>query len=206
MRDTRIPLFPLNVVLLPGASLPLHIFEPRYRLMVRHCLSHKLEFGLILAQDSNVATVGCTAQIIQTLRAYPTGESDILTEGRAVFRALELLSEKDYHEAIVEYLTDESDSAETQKEDALMGIFQQCHSIMYSQLWAPSAKDSIWPMSYRMASRLPLELHEKQTLLEMRTEPSRQDLLSTWLNAVLPRLELHDRERHRAGSNGHSVN
>lgn len=94
MRDTRIPLFPLNVVLLPGASLPLHIFEPRYRLMVRHCLTHKTEFGMILAQDSNVATVGCTAQIVQTLRAYPTGESDILTEGRAVFRALDLFPKR----------------------------------------------------------------------------------------------------------------
>ena len=38
MRNTRIPLFRLNVVLLPGAALPLHIFEPRYRSMVRHCL------------------------------------------------------------------------------------------------------------------------------------------------------------------------
>lgn len=206
MRDTRIPLFPLNVVLLPGASPPLHIFEPRYRLMVRHCLTHKTEFGMILAQDSNVATVGCTAQIVQTLRAYPTGESDILTEGRAVFRALDLLSEKDYHEALVEYLTDEADSAEMHKEDALMGIFQQCHSLMYSQLWAPNTKDSIWPMSYRMASRLPLDLHEKQALLEMRTEPARQDFLRTWLKGVLARLEQRDRSRHRAGSNGHTVN
>jgi ATP-dependent Lon protease len=206
MRDTRIPLFPLNVVLLPGATLPLHIFEPRYRLMVRHCLEHKREFGLILAQDSEVATVGCTAQIVQTLRAYPSGESDILTEGRAVFRAIELLSEKDYHEALVEYLTDDLDSEEMHKEDALMGIFQQCHSMMYSQLWAPSAKDSNWPMSYRMAARLPLELHEKQALLEMRSEPARQDFLRTWLNGVLPRLEQRDRARHRAGSNGHSVN
>ena len=45
MRPERIPLFPLNVVLLPGAILPLHIFEPRYRRMVRQCLEAKSEFG-----------------------------------------------------------------------------------------------------------------------------------------------------------------
>jgi Lon protease-like protein len=206
MRDTRIPLFPLNVVLLPGASLPLHIFEPRYRLMVRHCLSHKLEFGMILAQESGVATVGCTAQIINIVREYRSGEFDILSEGRAVFRALDLLSEKEYHEAIVEYLSDSAEDAESSKEDSLMGMFQQCHSLMYDQLWAPVAKDAPWPLSYRMASRLPLALEEKQVLLEMRGEPDRQDLLRGWLSRALPQLERRGRTRHNAGANGNSLN
>jgi ATP-dependent Lon protease len=206
MRDTRIPLFPLNVVLLPGASLPLHIFEPRYRLMVRHCLRHKLEFGMILAQESNVASIGCTTQIVNVLREYPTGELDILTEGRAVFRALDLLSEKDYHEAIVEYLIDSGEEAESHKEDSLMGMFQQCHSMMYNELWAPSARDSMWPLSYRMASRLPLALEEKQVLLEMRGEPARQEFLHVWLSAALPQLEKRGRARHKAGANGNSLN
>jgi len=42
-------LFPLNVVLLPGADMPLHIFEPRYRQMVRDCLDAKAPFGMLLA-------------------------------------------------------------------------------------------------------------------------------------------------------------
>jgi ATP-dependent Lon protease len=49
MRPDRISLFPLNVVLFPGELLPLHIFEPRYRRMVRECLDAKLEFGMLLA-------------------------------------------------------------------------------------------------------------------------------------------------------------
>lgn len=206
MRDTRIPLFPLNVVLLPGGTLPLHIFEPRYRLMVRHCLSHKLEFGMIFAQESSVATVGCTTQIVNVLREYPTGEFDILTEGRAVFRVFDLLSEKEYHEAMVEYLSDSGEDAESHKEDSLMGMFQQCHSLMYSELWSPNVKDSIWPLSYRMASRLPLALEEKQALLEMRGEPARQDFLHAWLSAVLPQLEKRGRARRKAGANGNSLN
>jgi Lon protease-like protein len=206
MRDTRIPLFPLNVVLLPGGSLPLHIFEPRYRLMARHCISHKLEFGMIFAEETNLASIGCTTQIISVLREYPSGEFDILTEGRAVFRALDLLSEKDYFEAIVEYLSDSAEDAESQKEDSLMGMFQQCHSLMYDELWSPGAKAAPWPLSYRMASRLPLALEEKQALLEMRGEPARQELLRAWLSRALPQLERRGRTRHNAGANGHSLN
>ena len=54
MRPDRIPLFPLDVVLLPGADLPLHIFEPRYREMVRKCLDEKSEFGMLLALQKGI--------------------------------------------------------------------------------------------------------------------------------------------------------
>jgi Lon protease-like protein len=206
MRNTRIPLFPLNVVLLPGAALPLHIFEPRYRAMVRHCLATKTEFGMVLAGGSRVAPVGCTTEIVRVLQEYPTGESDIFTEGRATFRIREVLSENDYHEAIVEYLSDSRECTESQKEDALMGIFQQCHSLLYNQLWSPSAKDVRWPLSYRMAGALPLELPEKQELLEMRAEPARQAFLHNWLAGILEKLEMLNRSRRRATANGHSLN
>ena len=88
MTDSRIPLFPLDAVLYPGATLPLHIFEPRYKLMIRHCLRDNCEFGVILAGEKGVATVGCTAAITRKMKDYPDGRMDILTQGRAVFRAL----------------------------------------------------------------------------------------------------------------------
>ncbi len=86
--------------------LPLHIFEPRYKEMIGHCIEKKLEFGMVLASENNVAATGCTAEILRKIRDYPDGRMDILTEGRSVFRLAELLSEKAYYEAIVEYLED----------------------------------------------------------------------------------------------------
>jgi Lon protease-like protein len=56
-KPPRIPLFPLDVVLLPSMPLPLHIFEPRYREMVGRCLEGGLEFGMILAANDNIASV-----------------------------------------------------------------------------------------------------------------------------------------------------
>ena len=49
---SEIPLFPLNVVLMPGTPLPLHIFEERYKQMVDECLESETEFGMVLADES----------------------------------------------------------------------------------------------------------------------------------------------------------
>ncbi len=95
MRPERIPLFPLNVVLLPGADLPLHIFEPRYREMVKNCLEEKSEFGMLLSLPKGVARVGCTAEILDVVKRYEDGRMDILTAGRAPCRTLRSLPHPD---------------------------------------------------------------------------------------------------------------
>jgi Lon protease-like protein len=210
MTDSRIPLFPLNVVLYPGATLPLRIFEPRYKLMIHHCITHNREFGVILAGEKGVATIGCTAAITRKLKDYDDGRMDILTQGRTIFRALNLLHEKDYHEALVEFLTDSDDvprqTARNQEEAELLGLFQECHSLIYGQLWVTSDVESPWPLSFHMGARLPLELEEKQTLLEMRAEPDRRTYLIDRLKDMLPRLgHLHQARRSAAG-NGHHLN
>jgi ATP-dependent Lon protease len=212
MKPIRIPLFPLNVVLFPGTALPLHIFEHRYRVMIRRCLSEGIEFGIILATDKGVATVGCTAAITLRLKEHPDGRLDILTEGRSVFRVVELLEEREYREAIVEYLAEDitpvSKTELQQKESSLLGVFQECHSLLYEQPWVTTTKETISDLSYRMAARLPLSLEERQALLEMRGEPERQDFLIQWMTELLPRLTKQQRLRHNIATNGrgHGMN
>ena len=63
-------LFPLDVVLFPGAPLPLHIFEPRYKEMISECLEQKRPFGMVRAQKDSLAEVGCTAVILNVLKKY----------------------------------------------------------------------------------------------------------------------------------------
>jgi ATP-dependent Lon protease len=207
MKRIRIPLFPLNVVLFPGSVLPLHIFEHRYRVMIRRCLGEEIEFGIILATDKGVATVGCTAAITQRLKEYSDGRLEILTEGRSVFRVVELLEEKEYREAIVEYLAEDitpvSKNEMLQKESSLLDVFQECHSLLYDQPWVMTAKDKIGELSYRMAARLPLSLEERQAILEFRAELDRQDFLIRWMTEIIPRLTQQQRARHSIASNGH---
>src|SRR6201985_676410 len=110
-RPERIPLFPLNVVLLPGGDLPLHIFEPRYRQMVQRCIETKSEFGMLLALPSGVVRVGCTAEVVNVAKRYNDGRMDIATVGRAPFRIVELVNADLYNddvllEGAVDYLDD----------------------------------------------------------------------------------------------------
>lgn len=206
MKPTRIPLFPLNVVLLPGMALPLHIFEPRYKAMIARCISESIEFGLVLVLENNLAQVGCTAEIVQKLKEYPDGRMDIMTEGRSVFELNELIQEKEYYEASVRYLADNPEPAVSGKEAALMQAFRQVHSILTGQDWDAARSDPEIPLAYRMGARLPLELAERQQLLQMRSESDRQEFLLNWMTEFLPRLRHRQRVRERARGNGHGLN
>src|SRR6516162_4004208 len=131
MRPERIPLFPLNVVLLPGTSLPLHIFEPRYKEMVKDCLGGKSEFGMLLALPKGVAKVGCTAEILEVVKRYPDGRMDILTVGRAPFRVVELFSENPLLEGQVDYLEDREAPGNPVVERQLVELYEACHTLLF---------------------------------------------------------------------------
>src|SRR6266568_6618179 len=131
MRPERIPLFPLNVVLLPGAELPLHIFEPRYRAMVKDCLEEKSEFGMLLSLPNGVARVGCTAEILQIAKRYEDGRMDILTAGRAPFRVVELVTEDPLLEGQVDYLEDRESPGNPRVQRELVELFEACHTLIY---------------------------------------------------------------------------
>src|SRR6267143_1284573 len=131
MRPERIPLFPLNVVLLPGAEMPLHIFEPRYRQMVKDCLEEKGEFGMLLALPKGVARVGCTAEIVEVVKRYEDGRMDIQTVGRAPFRVVELFNQNPLLEGQVDYLEDRDSPLNPRIQRELVELFEACHTLVY---------------------------------------------------------------------------
>ncbi len=205
-RPNRIPLFPLDVVLMPGAELPLHIFEPRYKVMIARCLDEKLEFGMILAANQAVAGVGCTAEIVQKIRDYPDGRMDILTKGRMVFHLTDLLDEKEYYEGTVEYVADTPPAHDLEQEAQLIQIFEKCHTLLFARPWVDPSEPEPETLAYRMAALLPMELEKRQTLLEMRSQHGRREFVLRWMERFLPLLIAQQRARGRAGGNGHTLN
>lgn len=205
-RPTRIPLFPLDTVLLPGMQMPLHIFEPRYKTMIGRCLDEKIEFGLILAATKAIATLGCTAEVTQKTKEYPDGRMDILTEGQAVFRLMELIDEKPYYEGVVEYVDDEPWTADRGSDAKLMEAFEQCHVLLFGRAWVAAGSATSPVLSYRMAGMLPMETAKRQALLEMRSEGGRRALVLRWMMDFLPKLVQVQQARKRAGGNGHGLN
>ncbi len=206
MSSNRIPLFPLNVVLLPGASLPLHIFEPRYRRMVARCLEDHSEFGVVLSLPKGIVRTGCTAAITQVVKRYDDGRMDILTQGRAPFRVTELFTDEPLTEATVEYLKDDADAAEDAIQVELLELYDACHVLVFGN--APDSVDtkSLPSVAYLVAGTLPVDLLWKQHMLDMRSEPARQKRLVGWLREWAQELEKASRLRERAGGNGHSTN
>lgn len=205
MRPPRIPLFPLDIVLLPSMSQPLHIFERRYKVMINRCLNERIEFGLVFAGTRSIATVGCTAEITRTLRKYPDGRMDILTQGRAAFRIVELKTEKEYYEAVVDYLPEDVTPQDPQREAELTEGFQHCHLLLFGRQWPGRDKKDPTPLAYRMGARLLLDVKERQLLLEMRSESERREFLLKYANELLPKLAQRQISRQSARGNGHGV-
>lgn len=207
MRPERIPLFPLNVVLFPGEQLPLHIFEPRYRRMVRECLDAKSPFGTLLALPDGVVRVGCTAEILEVVKRYDDGRMDIITVGRAPFRIVELFTGDPLLEGRVDYLEDADDSlVAPARRRQLIELYETCHTLVYTTI--PRDLDDLpgEELAFTIAATLPLDLLCKQQILELRSEAERQERLLGYLREWAPHLQKVGGLRSRAVGNGHGLN
>jgi len=195
--DLLLPLFPLEVVLLPSVYLPLHIFEERYKLMIGEAVDRRSEFGIVLAKEENLASAGCSARVDRVLKRYPDGRLDVVARGERRFEILFLDEQKPYLQAAVHFFDDEPDSGPPPEASArLSELFQQAASLL-------SASPSPDPFtSFQVAAVLPFELDVKQQLLSSRSEADRVTLLCQQLEKLLPRLELTRRAERLSRGNG----
>ena len=197
-----LPLFPLDIVLLPGTPLPLHIFEPRYKEMIGECLANNTPFGVVRALEEGVAEIGCTAEIVTVTKEYPDGRMDLVAEGRKRFEVLELNQDRSFLRAEVLIVPDEP--AASSEEDKARAI--QVHLQILSLAGAVqdlSAADHN-ALSFYLAGSLPLDLDFKQKLLGMRSESERIQAVAAYLEGILPNLRRAARAREKAGGNGHA--
>lgn len=206
MRPDRIPLFPLDVVLFPGEQLPLHIFEPRYRQMVRDCLDNHSPFGMVLGLPDGVVRVGCTAEILEVIKRYDDGRVDIITVGRDRFRVLELFKDNPLLEACVDYLEDREGVPEPTQARELVAFYETCHTLIFADLPRDFTACPADELSFAVAAALPMDLLWKQQILELRSEAEREERLLTYLREWAPHLQKQDQMKSRAAGNGHGLN
>jgi Lon protease-like protein len=106
-RNLTLPMLPLNMVLLPGETTKLYIFEERYRKLVDDCLDHEASFGIPFLDKGKVQQFGCEVKINRILKTYENGGMDILVESKNLFRVLqytEVLKPKLYGAGLIEHL------------------------------------------------------------------------------------------------------
>lgn len=174
----KMPLFPLHTVLFPYATIQLHVFEERYREMVRHCTEFDEPFGIVLIRSG--AEVGApaepymvgTAVRVLHVHTYEDGRMDLRVAGERRFRVRRLEESKSYLVGLVEPVV-ELDIEDNPRVDALMMRARESFRILIEGSFARPdfSIQVIFPndptaLSFVIANYLQLENLEKQRLLE----------------------------------------
>ena len=179
----RLPLFPLHTVLFPEATLPLQIFEPRYREMIGRCLAHDEPFGVVLILEGEEVgdeavprRIGTEASIIAAQR-HDDGRYDIVGEGRRRFEITGIDKSRTYLRADVRFLEDPLGTDAEILAEAVVKLVEGVVQALEAQ--GHAVVDETWKdldprsLSYRVASVIPGEDEVRQELLEMPDVASR---------------------------------
>ena len=204
MAQDQLPLFPLGVVLFPDAQLPLHIFEERYKEMIGDVMRDQAEFGVVLASEKGMASIGCTAVIDQVLRRYPDGRMDVLVRGRRRFEIILIDEEKNYLRASVAVFGDEdseqaSDLVRQRVLSAWVKLMVMEHGGMVQEMPADTRPD----LSFLVGQAVP-DVEFRQHLLAMKSERERMETLAGYLPGYLEREKLTRHVRRVAPLNGYA--
>lgn len=201
MNEGLLPLFPLELVLLPHASVPLHIFEERYKEMIGECLRLETEFGIVLAREKGILRTGCTASITKVLERYEDGRMDILIQGLRRFRIVRVDDRRAFLRAEVEYFddTESAPAGPVLARRALAAFIEYSHAAGAEQ--EPPAIDEP-DLSFRLAQISP-DMDFRQFLLDMTSEEERLSRTAGHLEQITARKRLENALRRTARGNGH---
>jgi Lon protease-like protein len=207
----RLPIFPLSVVLFPGISLPLHIFEPRYKRMLADCLQDDGRFGITpMAEEAELpaaGAVGCIAEV-RVNQELPDGRSNIIVLGGARFVLSHLLQEPlPYLTATVEAFGDDVDPEVTLEDSSeLRHLFGSYFAVLreLNDLVAeePSLPDGGSELSFHVAGMIDCDLGIKERLLADRSARSRIKALILLLPVLTSGIQAALTVHHHAHTNG----
>jgi Lon protease-like protein len=200
MAGLELPIFELPLVLLPGETVPLHIFEDRYKRMIGSAIEQEEPFGIVLRDDEGARSIGCTARIDEVER-LDDGRMNIVVSGEAPFKVLDRFESPEFPAGEVELIAeDEVPPADEDAASAARQAFAELAERATGERPDPAELDSA--SAYGIAARIELPAETKQRLLEMRDEDERMALLANALGAVGRALERAEEAAERASSNG----
>jgi ATP-dependent Lon protease len=188
---TTIGLFPLRIVLFPGSSYPLHIFEERYKTLVSEAIERDGEFGINLVENRRVHPIGCGARVSKLITTYDDGKMDIIVTGTDRYEITEFhVDAQPYLVADVEPLLDTDPELDTETLRETIVLYNSLVEMVYGeaetkliyQEWLDGGA------AFRMAQKSGLDLPLRQGLLEMRSENERLKFLRDYFTGILPKI------------------
>jgi hypothetical protein len=201
-----IPIFPLSIVVFPHEELNLHIFEPKYKQLVNDCFKHKKNFGMPVVINGKINELGTLLDITEISKVYETGEMDIKTKGKKIFRILEPIDdipEKLYHGAIVNYPQNHEHGRRFMMKKLIESLRLLHHLLKVDK---PLIKNDEELWSYDIAHELGLSLEQEYELLSLMDELYRQEYLKRHLAKVIPVVQEMESLKEKIKLNGHFKN
>jgi Lon protease-like protein len=196
----ELPLFPLSTVLYPGASIPLHVFEERYRRMFAAITGSDRRFGVVaitsgrdIDPEPRFQSVGCVAEIGE-VRPYPDGRMDVVARGGARFKVDRVVRTSPYIVAEVHTLAEDTGEQAETRAAVAVGLFQRYLAALHALLGEPADEreppaDPV-AASYLVAAGLRIDLPDKQRLLAL---PSAAERLLAEIRLLRRELALFER-------------
>jgi uncharacterized protein len=201
-----IPIFPLGIVVYPGEQLNLHIFEPRYRQLIKECFETKKPFGISPVIDNKLNETGTLVKVTEITTVYDDGKMDVKTEGLEVFTILEIIKElpdKLYSGAIVSYPENMQRGSIALMETIVLAI-RELHKLL--KITKDFKKPDELLNSYDVAHHAGLSLPEEYELLQLIHELQRQEYLKRHLKKILAVITETEVLKERVKLNGHFKN
>jgi len=201
-----IPIFPLGIVVYPGENLNLHIFEPRYKQLIKECYAQNKQFGIPTVIENRLQDYGSLVTILEITKTHNDGEMDIKTKGSRVFRILEVINEvpdKLYSGAIVNYPeTNEQGNIELMKK--VMNSIRELHRLL--RVDKEFKKNDEEVKAFDVAHHVGLSLEEEYEMLHLLQERQRQEYLKRHLTKVIPLVAEMEQLKEKIKLNGHFKN
>jgi uncharacterized protein len=201
-----IPIFPLGVVVYPDEQLNLHIFEPRYKQLIKECIANNKPFGIPTVIEKKVVEYGTLVEIVRVEKTYDNGEMDVVTRGLQVFRVLEVIGQipdKLFTGAIVTYPDNQRTGNDRLRTQVLNALRELHHILQVNKNFKkPDAELS----AYDLAHHAGLSLDEEYELLHLFQELQRLEYLKRHLLKVIPVMAEMERLKDRVKLNGHFRN
>lgn len=189
----KIGLFPLGIVLFPGSSYPLYIFEERYKKLINECWEEQKSFGITLLTPKKMSSIGCMTFVTDIMNIKTNGNLEILVTGKNRFKINNIIDgEQPYLVGEIEQYEDLDKEIDENLLYETIELYNEI-AMKVKNFKIPQIQiDSIgtYPLpSFFIAQKSGLSLAEKQELLEMRSENSRLKKLKTHLQVLSPLIE-----------------
>ena len=201
---SRLALFPLKTVVFPGESLPLHVFEARYKQLITDCEESGMTFGIPVYIDKKLE-YGTEMELVRVAKSYSSGAKDILCTGLRVFRIKNFDSENEnrlYAGGDVKFIEEDKEPDEVQKKQLLDLI-----SELYVHLEVPMPVLEYDTFnSYTLAHKIGLSLLQEYNLLLLNSEKERQAFLINHLCITIPIVQELNRTKNIIELNGNFRN